>query len=244
MGPDVPSGHTYLDFNAPLSDARASELVGSLQPLAGARVVDFGCGWAELLLRLVEAEPAARGIGVDTDTVALARGRANAAARGLDARVRLVEADVTEWHGDPPDVAIAIGSSHAWGGTRAALEAMRAQLRPGGRLLFGDGIWEQPPSEDALSALGATADEFRSVAALVDLAMVCGFRILALSVANGDEWDSFESRWCAGRERWLLAHPDAPDAEAVREMLDEHRHGWLHGYRRVLGFAYLTLALP
>jgi hypothetical protein len=67
---------------------------------------------------------------------------------------------------------------------------------------------------------------------------------LSVSVANSDEWDSFETRFCAGRERWLLEHPDAPDAAEVRAAVDNHRNGWLHGYRGVLGFAYLTLVRP
>jgi hypothetical protein len=95
-----------------------------------------------------------------------------------------------------------------------------------------------------MAALEAGSDEFPSLAGLVDLALHSGFRLLSLSVANADEWDSFESRWCAGRERWLLEHPDAPDAAEVRALVDEHRTGWLHGYRGFLGFAYLTLALP
>jgi hypothetical protein len=117
-------------------------------------------------------------------------------------------------------------------------------LRPGGQLLLGDGIWEQPPTDPALAALDAGSADFLSLADLVDAALDRGFRLLSLSVANADEWDRFESRWCAGRERWLLDHPDAPDAAAVRSVVDEHRNGWLHGYRGILGFAYLTLVLP
>jgi SAM-dependent methyltransferase len=240
----APSGHTYLDFNAPLSDSRARELISTLQPLAGARVLDLGSGWAELLLRLLEAEPTARGVGVDADAAALARGRANAQARGVAERVRLEQADVTGWAGEPADVLIAIGVSHAWGGTRQALRAARDRLRPGGRLLLGDGIWQRPPTPEALAGLDAKPDDFGSLAELVDLAIDSGFRPLAVSVANTDEWDTFESRWCAGRERWLLAHPGAAAADDVQAAVDAHRNGWLRGYRGVLGFAYLTLGLP
>jgi precorrin-6B methylase 2 len=239
----APSGHTFLDFNSPLSDARAAELIAGLRPLPGPRIVDLGCGWAELLLRLLEAEPSARGIGVDDDSAAIQRGRANAAARGLVGRVTLEDADATKWDGLAETV-ICIGATHAWGGPGPTLKAARSRLRPGGQLLLGDAIWEKPPTAEAMAALEAGSDEFPSLAGLVDLALHSGFRLLSLSVANADEWDSFESRWCAGRERWLLEHPDAPDAAEVRALVDEHRTGWLHGYRGFLGFAYLTLALP
>ena len=238
---DVPAnGHALLDFNSPLSDAKAYDLIDTLAPLRDAAVVDYGCGWAELLLRAVEHEPGATGLGVDSDDLAIARGRANAGARGLGDRVRLELADVTTYRAPAADVAISIGSSHAWGGTRQTLEAMRARLAPGGRLLLGDGFWESAPNARALEVFGE--EGLGSLDELVDLAMACGYRLLNLATATRDEWDSFESRWCAARERWLLENPDHPEAAGVRAIVDEHRDGWLKGYRGSLGFAYLTLA--
>ncbi|WP_308425100.1 DUF1203 domain-containing protein [Wenjunlia tyrosinilytica] len=238
--------HRDLDFNSPLSDVRAVGLIHSLRPLAGARILDLGCGWAELLLRLLEAEPTATGVGVDTHEAALERGRANAAARGLSDRVRLEAADAVataaNGTGGPVDVVTAIGVTHAWGGARHTLEAVRPLLRPGGRFLFGEGFWERPPTARASAGLKARPEDFLSLSELVDLAIGCGYRPLAVSVANADEWDSFESRWCGGLERWLLEHPADPAAGKVRAVADEHRDGWLGGYRGVLGFAYLTLA--
>jgi SAM-dependent methyltransferase len=147
---------------------------------------------------------------------------------------------VTEWSGRA-DVAIVIGASHAWGGTRATLQAIRRLLQPGGRFLLGEGIWEQPPTPAALAALDAKAKDFTSVAGLVDLCIECGYRVLAVTTATLQEWDAFESRYCAGRERWLSQNPGAPNADEVRKALDAHRASWLHGYRGILGFAYLTL---
>jgi SAM-dependent methyltransferase len=243
MTDDEPSGHTYLDVNAPLSDARMAALIETLRPLDGATVLDLGCGWAELLLRLLAAEPSARGLGVDTDEDALARGRANAATRGLADRVRLENRDVHAVS-EPADAVLAIGAGHAWGGSAGAVQAVRALTRPGGRVLLGEAVWDRPPTPAALRALDAEPGDFGTVAELADLAMASGLRLLALSVATLDEWDDFESRYCAGRERWLLAHPGHPDADRVRQAVDDHRRGWLHGYRGILGFAYLTLARP
>lgn len=243
-GPVTPApvnGHALLDFNAPMSDARAYELIGTLR-LADQRIVDYGCGWAELLLRMVEHEPTARAVGVDGDETGIARGRANATSRGLGKNVRLELADLTTWESEPVDVAVSIGSSHAWGHTRETLAAMHRRIRPGGQLLLGDAFWEKPPSDVLLERFGAKPDDHGTIGELVDLAMAAGFRLLSLATANQDEWDSFESRWCASRERWLLEHPDHPEAAAVRKVVDDHRDLWLHGYRGYLGFAYLTLA--
>jgi SAM-dependent methyltransferase len=235
--------YTDLDFNSPLSDARATELLNSLRPLTGVRALDLGCGWAELLLRLLETDPSATGTGVDADSAAIARGRANAVTRGLTDRVRLEHTDVSDWTGEPADVVTVIGSGHAWGGPRQTLEAVAPLLRPGGRLLLGEGFWERPPTEEALAALDATPDDYPSLEGLVALAVECGYRPLAVSVANADEWDSFESRWCGGLERWALEHPGTPEADRARQRADQHRAGWM-AYRGILGLAYLTLARP
>jgi cyclopropane fatty-acyl-phospholipid synthase-like methyltransferase len=231
-----------LDFNAPLSIARVQEMIADLRPLTGASIVDLGCGWGELLLRLLEHQPTARGVGIDRDETAIARAAANARARGLDERLRLQCADATAWSGEA-DVAIVIGSSHAWGGTRETLHAMRPRLRPGGRLLLGEGIWERPPTPRALAALDAHPGDLTTLPELVELCLESDYRLLALSTATLNEWDHFESQYCAGRERWLLRNPDAPNALEVRTEIDAHRQGWLHGYREILGFAYLVLGI-
>jgi SAM-dependent methyltransferase len=234
-----PSGHTYLDFNAPLCDDRAARLLAGLGPLDGARVLDLGCGWAELLLRLAAAAPAATGLGVDTDVDAVERGRAAARDRGLDGRVRLEVGDVTAVT-EVADVVVSVGASHAWGDSAAALAALRERLEPGGRVLLGDAVWRTTPRADLVEQFG----DLQDVPGLVDLAQGAGFRVLSLGEASQDEWDDFESRYCAGRERWLLEHPGDDAADRVRTEADEHRRFWLRGYRGVLGFAYLTLALP
>jgi SAM-dependent methyltransferase len=232
--------YSELDFNAPLDSAHAQRLIASLRPLVGTSIADLGCGWAELLLRALEAEPTADGVGVDRAADVLARAQRNAKKRGLQDRVRF-ECAAASAYSQRADVAIVVGSSHAWDGTQAMLEAMRTLLRPGGRLLLGEGIWEQSPTPEALAALDAQPDDFATASGLVDLCAEQGYRLLALSTASLAEWDDFESRFAAGRERWLRQYPDAPEAIEVRAELDAHRHGWLRGYRGVLGFAYLTL---
>jgi SAM-dependent methyltransferase len=232
--------YAELEFNAPMSSARASELIASLQPLAGASIVDLGCGWAELLLRLLADEPSARGIGVDADHALLARAQRNADARVLTDRLRLECANAADWSGDA-DIAIVIGASHAFGGTQSTLDAVRGFLRPGGRLLFGEGIWDQAPTPRALEALDAQPGDLTPVDELADLCLALGYQIGALATATLEEWDAFESGFCAGRERWLARNPDAPNAAEVRAEINKQRDRYRRGYRGVLGFAYLTL---
>lgn len=235
--------HSRLTFKSPLSAGHAARLVEAVRPLDGAHVLDLGCGRGELLAHLVAAAPDASGVGVDTHAAAIGHARAAAAAWGLAGRVDLTVADAAT-HTGTGDVVVCLGARHAWTDTRRALEVLRARLRPGGRLLFGEAFWERPPTPGELSGLGADSDELGSLPDLVDLALDTGYRMLDLSVAGGEEWDAFESGWCAGLEHWLLGNPEHPDAPEVRRAVDEHRSGWLRGYRGVLGFAYLVLAVP
>ncbi|HEV7897807.1 MAG TPA: methyltransferase domain-containing protein [Planosporangium sp.] len=230
-----------MRWNTPLSEEHAALLLQRLDIRPGARVLDLGCGWGELLLRAVAAgataDPAATGVGVDTDDAALARGRALAAGRSLDRHVTFVKEDAAAWR-EPADRVLCIGASHALGGTAAALKALAALVRPGGRLLFGDGYWERPPTTEAVEIFG---DETLPLADLIEHARVLGWRVLHFSTADQREWDDFESTWYAGRQEWLLEHPEDPRATEVREELDTRLRTYVSVYRGVLGLGYFVL---
>nr|WSS63748.1 class I SAM-dependent methyltransferase [Streptomyces sp. NBC_01177] len=236
-------GNEHLTWNTPLSEEHAAQLIAACALAPGARIADFGSGWGELLMRLVEAAPGSTGDGVETDPDAVARGRRLAEERGLADRVRFHEVPAAEYQGAGHDLAVSIGSSHAWpGGTPEALKALRAAVRPGGRVLFGDGFWEREPSPAALEGLGAEADDFGPLLGLVRQAEAAGLRPLQVTVADQREWDLFESAANIGRgERWALANPGHRLHAAVTEAVDARRTGYYGGYRGTLGLAYLVL---
>jgi SAM-dependent methyltransferase len=238
---DDPAGrrHARMRWNTPLSEDHAALLLSRLAVDAGNTVLDLGCGWGELLLRAVAAGGGTTsGTGVDTDGGALARGRALAGERSLTARVAFVEQPAQTWR-EPADRVLCVGSTHAFGGTSRALTALAELVRPGGRVLFGDAFWEQPPTAQALEIFGP---DVLTLPALADRVRTAGWRVLHLSAADQREWDDFESTWAAGREEWLLTHPDDPRAADLRVELDERRAGYVSGYRGRLGLAYLVLA--
>ena len=236
-GPEA-SQYAALDWNTPLSDTHAAELIALLELRAGASVLDLGCGWGELLMRAVAtAPPGCRGHGVDTDPKLLARGRAGAAQRGLGEHVTFHQAAAADWT-TPADAVICIGAAHAWDDTAAALAALRALVLPGGRLLFGDGCWVARPTPAARKIFGAGVFTFD---ALIQAAGTAGWRTLHADTADQREWDVFESSWRRGQEQWLVTHPDHPQAAATEEQLDARRREYVRDYRDVLGFGYLVL---
>jgi SAM-dependent methyltransferase len=232
--------YEWLDFNAPLSGTRADELAAAIARRRPATVLDIGCGWAELLLRVLAAAPAARGTGVDSDAPLIERGLANARARGLDTRVMLSAGDASAPL-EPADAVICIGADHAFGDQADALAALHPLVRPGGVLLFGTGFWQRPPTVAEAAGFGATPDELTDLATLVDRAVAAGLRPLDIQTANEDEWNAFESGFLAD---WEEAVMTGVAGAADIERADRHRAGWLRGYRGVLGFAYLVLGRP
>ena len=232
------SRYARMLWNCPLSEAHATTLLAVLDVSGGRSIVDLGCGWAELLLRALAAAPAGvRGIGVDTDQAALARARALATDQGLVDRVTFDAMPAADWSGSA-DRVICIGAAHAFGGTDQALQSLRRVVAPGGRALFGDGIWQVPPGEEALAMFG---QDVRPLTDLAEAATNAGWRVLHLSTADQREWDVFESSWRQGRQEWLLGHAGDHHAAEVRADLDQQQRDYLHVYRGVLGFAYLVL---
>ena len=229
--------YAAMRWNTPLSEAHATLLLDRLQIGHRDVVLDLGCGWGELLLRAVGGYGAS-GVGVDIDGRLLARGRNAAAERGLQDRVSFVQARAEEWRA-PADRIFCVGAGHAWGGARRALPGLARLLAPGGRVLFGDGVWATPPTEPARKLFG---DDVLPQPELQRLIEAAGWRVLHRTVAGLDEWDEFEASWRAGREEWRLAHAGDPRAEAVAAELAERLTEYVDVYRGVLGFSYLVLA--
>ncbi|HEY7476687.1 MAG TPA: class I SAM-dependent methyltransferase [Actinomycetota bacterium] len=235
-----PGSYDFLAFNAPLSSGRADALARSLVRKDPATVLDLGCGWGELLLRVVEASAGARGVGIDRDERLIDRTARTASERGLAARVEFLVGDV-RGSDATAEVVVCVGADHAFGDQADALGALRGRVQTGGRVLFGTGFWERHPTDEQAAAVGMTPASIRGLADLVDLAIASGFRPLGIEAANRDEWMAFETGYLADAEEWLVDHPDDPRAAEIRAGSDEHRAEWLRGYGDVLGFAYLTL---
>jgi SAM-dependent methyltransferase len=247
---DLEPVHRYLTFMTPLSQATADRLVSFVaEDLGDGVVLDLGCGWAELLLQVLEAAPGARGTGLDLDAPAIDHGRALAGRRGLAERVDLQVTDVGDVDLDA-DAVICIGASQIWGPPveagepidyAGALRHLRAALPRGGRLLYGEGIWSAPPTVEAAAPLSGRLDEFVGLADLLDVAVAAGFEPVLVAEATTAEWDAFESGFCAPYAHWLAAHPEHPEAADVRDRVARQRHAYHRGYRGVLGLAYLGL---
>jgi len=232
-------------YYSPLSAAKAAMLIDLLRLRTGDRVLDVGCGRAQFLLDLVAAHPV-HGVGVDHNPAFVERARSAARERELTSRVTLIDAPLAEAVSEDDRYAaiVCMGSSQAIGSFADALAWAWRRLAPGGTALFGDGYWKREPASEYLAVLGATADEMTTHAGNAALARDAGFRVLATATASDDEWDEYEGRYCAAVERYVDAHPDDPDVDAMAARIRPWHDAYLRWGRETLGFGFYVLSKP
>ena len=245
-----------LTFLSPLSEQRADAQAAWLaEGLGTGTVLDVGCGWGELLLRVLGRAASATAVGVDLEPLRLEEARRRAAARGLGDRARFVAGDAAgDLRLELPalvDALVVSGASQVWGPPveearpldyAAALAAVRAHVRRGARVLYAEAVWSCPPTPAAVAPLSGRDDEFVTLHELTELAVEHGFAVVAFGESSPEEWDAFESGFSAGAARWLAEHgPAHPGAADVAARAAGQRAAYLGGYRGVLGYAHLQL---
>ena len=197
--------HRELAFMNPMGEAATDAAIAALDLGADARVVETGCGSAEVLLRVLEAHPGATGIGVDPDRDGLEVAREQAASRvpGREPQLVVATAQEAELPEGAFDLVVNVAASHAHGGFPDALAELRALTRPGGQILLGEGYWTVEPSPEFLRALGdARADELPlGLDALRDAVRAAGLEVEATATASVADLAAYEEGLAAAAER-------------------------------------------
>ena len=230
--------HRHHPVAAPLADAAVDRLLERLDPPRDGRVLDLGCGGGAWLAALLARRPDLTGVGVDLNPMVTPEVfEAATAGRGT-----IVAGDATTWSDGRFDAVLAVGVAHVFGGAAGTLAAARGHLSPGGRVLLGDGIWDVPPTEAALQALGATPDEFPDLAGFLALCREHGWEAAHGHVSTLEEWDEYEWSWTGSLTDWALEEGrDAEQRDVALRAAADHRDAWVGGYRGVLGFATVVL---
>ena len=232
-------------FCSPMSSARADELIELLDLPASSRVLDVGCGKAELLLRIVQRY-SAEGVGVDLNDEFLSEARSNAVALGLGERTEWHDARIADVVVEPDsfDLAVCCGASQAFGTFAEALASLAALVRSGGQILIADPYWRQEPGAEYLAFLGADASVHLTHAGNEAAGLAVGLVPLYSCVSNADEWDHYEGLFCRAVERFVRDHPHDPDARPFRESIRAWRESYRRWGRDTLGFGFYLFSKP
>jgi cyclopropane fatty-acyl-phospholipid synthase-like methyltransferase len=236
-------------FNSPLSAAKADQLIAVLGIEKNSRILDAGCGTGEFLIRAVNAS-GGTGLGIDIDQKSIDLAQENASKHNGGGTTEFRVGDIQDPSlGDLEfDIAICMGSTHAFGsgveGYPNALFALSRLLRPGGLMLIGEGYWKQPPAAEYLKFLGEPAGVYRDHFENITLAEAHGFLPMYAAVSSDDEWDHFE--WSHYRRAIQRAEAcvDAADTAKGLERSIAWRNGYLRWGRTTMGFGLYLFRTP
>ncbi len=234
-------------FNNPISPEKADGLVRLLGLPEGARVLDAGCGAGEFLLRVVAAS-GAEGLGIDLDPRCIdeARARAQRLERG-SCEFREGDMQAVELPDAGFDLAICLGSTHAFGSGEAAypgaLSVLSRVVRPGGIVLIGEGYWKRPPEAAYLELLGEPIGIYRDHSGNIAFAEKMGLAAVHALVSNDEEWDRFE--WAHYRRaRSEALGLEGAESRKKLERARQWRDGYLRWGRDTMGFGFYLFEKP
>lgn len=205
---------------------------------AGARVIDFGCGFGAALALWGE-QFGVGGVGIDVRPSACERARRHLAKRGLDERIAIVCGDAAAHAFEPEayDVAACIGSTFIWGGFRPALVEMKKAVHEGGRLVVGE-VYRRaqngPPAPLPPNVLPTEGE-------ILESALGCGLLIEDIVRSSEEDWDRYESANWRGLAQWLREHPDHPAHGEVGEHLRAAQAEYFGWAREHIGWAIYVL---
>ena len=229
---------THLFYN-PISGEKLDRVLGLVPLTADSRVVDFGAGRCEALIRMVERYGCSA-LAVETDEMFLEMARSQAMTRVPDKTVRLVRQEAAKFLDANPacnfDMALCIGATHTFGDYRHTLVRLKACVRPGGWIVVGEGYWKQKPSSEYIVVLGGDESELTSHEQNIQTAEELDLVPLWASVASDDEWDEYEWRYRMNIENFAHENPDDPDHGVMLERIRAWNHAYIAWGRATLGF--------
>ncbi len=185
------------------------------------------------------------GVGVDPDEAELELARLR--ARG-DGRLSWMNDEIADCGlGREFDAAICVGATHAFGspgeGLLRTLERMHEFVKPGGRLLVGEGYWRQEPPQEYLHVTPFEGHHLADHASNEALGARTGWVLIHSEVSSLEEWDEFESSFLREAEARSAGVPEDEDARA--ELV--HWRSWNEAYQRwgrdTLGFGFYVFEL-
>lgn len=233
-------GHKSLTFMNPMSERAFSGVIDLLDLPAGSTIVDFGCGFAECAMLIIERYRAHADC-VELSPLIAGVARERAARRVPSDLIRIHEGDAGAFKATIPpatfDLTVCTGSSHALGGYQQMLQTLTRLTKPGGRILVGDGYWKKEPEKAYLGEFSMTRDEMHFYHELfepaIGLNLLCDFS----TTASEQDFDAYEWAHSRAIETHASDHPNEPTSAQLLARSRAWRRGYVHWGRDTLGFA-------
>ena len=231
----------YMELINPLTPEKIITVGKFLELKKASKVIDFGCGFAEVLVLWAEAFGIS-GIGIDIRKHACERATTKIKDHGLSDRIEIVccKGDEYSYEKGVFDVAACIGASFIWGGFGPAIRGMRDSIHPNGKLVIGEPYWIKEPVPAEFKQKNKDED-IHSEYELVQIAREEGFDFEYMVRSSLDDWDGYEASNWYSLARWLEKNPDHPEKKEVIHWLHEMQDDYLRYGREYCGFAVYIL---
>ncbi|MEO6928521.1 MAG: methyltransferase domain-containing protein [Casimicrobiaceae bacterium] len=233
--------HRDHDYCNPMSATKVERLLDLLPLAEASRVLDLGCGRAELSLRIIERF-GSQVVAIDNSSLMLDAARERAQWTGALGRLHLDNIDIRNFAADPEtfQLTVYLGAGGIDGGIGGVCRKLKTWTQPGGYVLIGEGYWKRKAPSEYLAVLGGNEFEYLDHRGNVQAGIDAGLVPMHAVVASDDEWDEYEWKYARSIERYVREQPDDADAVAMLDRIRRWRDAYLRWGRDTLGFgAYL-----
>jgi len=237
--------HRDHDYCNPISAAKIERMLDLLPLEESSRVLDLGCGRAELALRIIERF-GARVMAIDNSSLMLDAARERAEWTGALGRLHLDNVDIAEFQADPETfhLTVMLGAGGIPGGMSGICRHLKSWTKSGGYVMIGEGYWERRAHPQYLSLLGADPGQYLNHAGNVQAGVDAGLIPIHAATASADEWDEYEWKYCRSIERYAREHPEDNDVPEMLDRIRRWRDAYLRWGRDTLGFAVYLFYRP
>ncbi len=203
----------YMELVNPSTPEKILTIGKFLELKKDSRVIDFGCGYGEVLILWAE-HFGISGIGLEIREQVCDRAKKKITERGYANSIEIICMNAAEYSYEKNsfDVAACIGASFIWGGYTPTIDGMRDAVCQDGKLVIGEPYWlkEHVPTEYAKEEQGIHT-EFE----LLQLARNEGYDFEYMVRASHDDWDRYESDNWYGLIKWIKENHDHPERQEV-----------------------------
>lgn len=237
--------HRDHDYCNPIPAAKIERLLDLLPLDETSRVLDLGCGRAELALRIIERF-AATVVAIDRSSMMLDQARERAEWTGALGKLHLDGIDIRDFRADPETfhLSVKLGADGIAGGMPGICRQLKAWTCGGGYVLIGEGYWRTRAHPDYLAVLGGEHGRYLDHRGNVQAGIEAGLVPMHAVTADVDEWDEYEWTYCRSIERYAREQPDDPDVPAMLARVRRWRDAYLRWGRDTLGFAAYLFYRP
>jgi SAM-dependent methyltransferase len=231
--------HMGRRFLVPIFPDQADLLLNQLNLTIEDKIVDFGCGKGEFLIRAAE-QFGCESLGIDKNPTFSFEANYAAENRKVSELVKFDQADANKVYKELSEFSVGIctGATHSLNGFDRALQIFNEVLSIGGRILIAEGIWNNPPENEYLELLGCNVEDLNTHEENQRILQGNGFKPLFCYESSIEEWDDYEGAYAASVFDYVKEYPDDVDNPAILSRIQTWNDGYQKWGRDTLGLGW------